>query len=257
MEIDKFPLIGVIHLPSLTDPKLPLESIYSYAIEETRKLEQCGFSAAIVENFNDAPFAKTIVSDYVFSKFSLILNELKKETKIPIGVNILRNACVQAMTIASVLDLSFIRCNIWESAYVTDQGIIEGAAYDVIKYKNQLNSSVKVFADIYVKHASPLGSFSLIEAAENALDRGKADQIIISGKTTGSPPAIEMLEGLSEKGIKPIIGSGFSLKNLNDFASYIQGAIVGTSIKMDNIVSNPIDEGIAKKLVEKWVDTFN
>jgi membrane complex biogenesis BtpA family protein len=135
---------------------------------------------------------------------------------------------------------------------VTDQGIIEGAAHDVINYKNQIDSSVEIYADIHVKHASPLGAFSLIEAAENALQRGKADQIIVTGGSTGKPPSVRMLKELSDEGIKPIVGSGFSLKNLHELVPFIQGAIVGTSIKKNYRVTNPIDLESASALAQEW-----
>ncbi|MHA2168951.1 MAG: BtpA/SgcQ family protein [Candidatus Kariarchaeaceae archaeon] len=258
MQIDSIPLIGVVHLPRLTETSPhTLDSVIEYVVNETKILENSGFSGVILENFNDAPFPKNRISDYVFAKLSILIARLKKETRLPIGVNILRNACLQAITIASLLELSFIRCNIWESAYITDQGIIEGAAHDVISYKNQMGSSVDIYADIHVKHASPLGNFDLIEAAENALNRGKADHVVVTGGATGKPPGVEMVKELSDYGIKPIIGSGLSVQNLDDLAPYIQGAIVGTSIKKQYKVTNPIDQQAAETLAQKWIEIFH
>lgn len=258
MGIGESPLIGVIHLPRLSvGTNHQLSEIITYANEEAKKLEQCDFSAIIVENYNDAPFAKTQVSDYVFSKLSIIIHEMKKSTSLPIGVNILRNACLQAYIIASIQELEFIRCNVWESAYVTDQGMIEGVAHEVINCKNQLSSSVKVFADIHVKHAIPLGSSNLLETAKNALYRGKADHVIVSGDSTGTPPSALAIKELSDYGIYPFIGSGLSIKNLLQFAPYIGGAIVGTSIKKNFKVTNPIDTDLAISLVREWKEYFS
>ncbi|OLS22097.1 MAG: putative sgc region protein SgcQ [Candidatus Heimdallarchaeota archaeon LC_2] len=251
------PIIGMIHLPSLTGQSTKkMESIIEYTLSEAVVLDDLSYSGIMIENFNDSPFVKTQVEDEVLIRISTILHEVKKHIKIPIGVNLLRNACVQAMKVATVLDLSFIRCNIWESAYVTDQGIIEAAALDVINCKRNMNSDVKILADVHVKHAKLIGDFSVIESAENALERGKADQIIISGISTGSSPDLNKLKLLNEHNIKPIIGSGMSLENLESFSQYISGAIIGTSIKKNREVTSIIDKTQAEKFIYEWKRTF-
>ncbi|MFV2015766.1 MAG: BtpA/SgcQ family protein [Candidatus Heimdallarchaeota archaeon] len=255
-DLSKYPLIGMIHLPNLTETS-NLEEIYRYAISEASLLQDLGYSAVMIENFNDTPFVKSSLNENTLIKYSIVLYEVNKQTKIPIGVNLLRNACVQAMKVASVLDLPFIRCNVWEGAYVTDQGIIEGASYDVVRTRRDLDSQTKILADIHVKHASPIGNFSILESAENALLRGNADQIIVSGVSTGSAPEMEKLKILSNNKIRPIIGSGISIDNLSIYEEHISGAIVGTSIKIDKNVSNQIDETLASDFLQSWRETFD
>ncbi|MCE7737378.1 MAG: BtpA/SgcQ family protein [Candidatus Heimdallarchaeota archaeon] len=255
-DLNNYPLIGMIHLPNLTE-NVNLEETFQYAISEASLLKDLGYSAVMIENFNDSPFAKSSISEDVLIKYSIILHEVNKQTGIPIGVNILRNACVQAMKVASVLSLPFIRCNVWEGAYITDQGIIEGAAYDVTETRRNLKSNTKILADIHVKHASPMGNFSLLESAENALLRGKADQLVVSGASTGRAPDKKKLKILSENNFKPIIGSGISYDNLPDYSKYISGAIIGTSIKIDQNVSNQIDKTLATNFIQLWRETFD
>lgn len=153
---------------------------------------------------------------------------------------------------ATIHQASFIRCNVWEGAYVTDQGIIEGIANETILKKREINSDVKILADIHVKHASPLGDFSMEDAAKNALYRGNADGIIVSGKETGQLISVPKLKQFVEKtSIKPILGSGLTIKNLKDVKQYISGAIVGSSIK-ETKISSPVDLEKAKALVTAW-----
>ena len=40
---------------------------------------------------------------------------------------------------------------------LTDQGLIEGNAYDTLRFRQQICPRVKIFADVHVKHAVPLG----------------------------------------------------------------------------------------------------
>lgn len=257
-DLNGHPIIGMIHLPNLTSTnKENLENIIEYTMSEAAVLDDLSYSGIMIENFNDSPFVKTQVEDEVLIRFTTILHEIKKQIKIPIGVNLLRNACVQAMKVATIFDLAFIRCNIWESAYITDQGIIESAALDVIKCKRNMDSKVKILADVHVKHAKLMGDFSVLESAENALKRGKADQIIISGVSTGRSPDLNKLEILNTNKIKPIIGSGMSLENLEQFSQYISGAIIGTSIKKNQDVANTIDKTLAEEFIQSWKNTFD
>jgi len=75
-----------------------------------------------------------------------------------IGVNMLRNACEEALSVAHVAGAQFIRCNILIGAYATDQGIIEGCAAGVARLRKELNSDVLVFGDVHVKHAYPIST---------------------------------------------------------------------------------------------------
>jgi len=254
-DLSNKPLIGMIHLPRLNDSDYSnLENVIEFVLEEVNKLEEAEFSAIMIENFNDTPFPKERVSDELFAKMVTISSELKKYSALPLGVNILRNACLQAYSLANALEFDFIRCNIFESAYVTDQGIIEGAAYNLSELKGRLNSNVKILADIHVKHAHPLVNFSILESAHNALERGNADAVIVSGIATGRAPDIEDFSMLTEEDIFPILGSGLSIDNIETFFPIIRGAIIGTSIKRDRKIHNPIDSNFAKTLSNKWND---
>ena len=258
LDLNNKPLIGMIHLPNLENylsPSFDFDDSFRISIADTLTLKQAGFKAILIENFHDVPFPKSRIDDAKFLLMSKIVDKIIKSVPdMIIGVNILRNACTQALTLATINKASFIRCNIWEGAYVTDQGIIEAAASQVMREKQILRSSVKILADIGVKHASPLGQFSLEEAAQNAIHRGRADAVILSGKETGKMIAIEKLRNFVQKiHIKPLLGSGITFENLNSVFPYISGAIIGSSLKYDSTnLHSPIDLEKATNLMNYW-----
>lgn len=245
----------MVHLPSLNkafEASNTTGNIFEISIQDAITLEKAGFDAVLIENFHDTPFSKYRLDDEKFILMSAIVKEIGSKISISWGVNILRNACVQALIMATVNQGSFIRCNIYEGAYVTDQGIIESVAKDVQQKKREINSKVKILADVHVKHATPLSDFSLEEAASNALSREGADAIIVSGKTTGTLIEISRLKNfVKTTKIKPILGSGLTTNNLSEVFPYISGVIVGSSIKVTDL-SSPIDIGKAKTLVNDW-----
>ena len=245
----------MIHLPNFIDNKgkqISVDEILIEVNQDVCNLEAAGFDAILIENYFNTPFSKNRIEDYELLIMSTLVHKIKSTIKIPFGINILRNCCVQALIMATVHQASFIRCNIWEGAYVTDQGIVEGAAEKVIHKQREMKSEVKILADVHVKHASPLGNFSIEDAAKNALIRGNADAIVLSGKETGKMIAVPILQKLVEEtGIKPILGSGLTIQNLKFVMPYISGAIVGSSIKEDEI-SSRVDFKKAEALVEEW-----
>ena len=248
------PLIGMVHLPPLdiSSPETSFEDIYLTGIQDAITLETAGFNAILIENFHDTPFPKYRIDDLKFLLFSSLVEKIVSKVNVPCGINILRNACVQALMIATINRGSFIRCNIYEGAYVTDQGIIESVAAEVQHKLKEIRSNVKILADVHVKHATPLGHFSLEEAATNAINREGASAIILSGRATGKLIDLEKLKNFVQSTkIKPILGSGLTIKNLSNVFPYISGAIVGSSIKVDKI-SSPIDIEKAKALTEEW-----
>ncbi|MFW9855698.1 MAG: BtpA/SgcQ family protein [Candidatus Thorarchaeota archaeon] len=262
LNLEEKPLIGMIHLPSLTGSITDLEErtrILEDARQDMKILSSTGFNAILVENYGDRPFPKYRLDDARFLVFSYIVSRLISEVKIPLGINILRNACDQALTLATVTGASFIRCNVWEGAYITDQGIIEGVAYQVQKRKTELKSYVKILADIHVKHSTSLGQFTLGEAAQNALIRGKAEAIIVTGRSTGKPISPSELRELAlNSNIKPILGSGLNFENIPSFFPYLSGAIVGTAIKKNpKDLFTAVDPVKSKRIAQRWISMKN
>jgi membrane complex biogenesis BtpA family protein len=96
---------------------------------------------------------------------AVIAEELRKASGLPIGINVLRNDAQSALAVALASGASFIRVNVHVGAAETDQGRIEGKAYQTLRYRKAIGASVAIFADVFVKHAQPAGTSDLAAAA--------------------------------------------------------------------------------------------
>jgi len=206
----------------------------------------------IVENFFDAPFPKNAVDPAVVSAMTLVIHRLKQMVTLPIGVNVLRNDARSALAIASCVNASFIRVNVLTGVMATDQGLIEGQAHELLRYRRELGSDVKILADVLVKHARPLSSPNLTTAVQETIQRGLADGIILSGWATGSPPNLEDLElaSAAAKGTPVFIGSGASWENIPQLIQAADGVIVSSSLKRRGQIEQPIDPNRVSQFVE-------
>ncbi|MGB3201992.1 MAG: BtpA/SgcQ family protein [Nodosilinea sp.] len=240
------PVIGVLHLlPLPTSPRWQgdLQAVIARAEQEATALASGGVNGIIVENFFDAPFAKGPVDPAVVSAMGLVVQRLQSLITVPLGINVLRNDAHSALAIATCTGAAFIRVNVLTGVMATDQGLIEGCAHDLLRYRKELGSSVHILADVLVKHARPLGSPNLTTAVQETLHRGLADGIILSGWATGSPPSLEDLElAKAAAGDRPVfIGSGADVDNIGTLIKAADGVIVASSLKRQGDINHPID----------------
>jgi membrane complex biogenesis BtpA family protein len=171
--------------------------------------------------------------------------------KLPIGFNVLRNDARAALALCAACNGSFIRVNVHTGAMLTDQGLIEGNAHDTLRHRQQLCPQSKIFADVLVKHAVPLGDWSIEDVARDTRERGLADALIISGVGTGMAADLSDVERVrcACPAAKILLGSGVTLVNIRDFLPLADGFIVGTSLKHDGKISNPVDPKRVRALV--------
>jgi hypothetical protein len=245
---------GMLHLPPL--PGSPRSSLSIGSIEErvladARILLETGFGAAILENFGDAPFFKDRVDEATIASMARIAAAVRRETPaLRLGINVLRNDAIAALSVAAVTGASFIRVNVHVGATATDQGIVEGRAAETLRRRKALGAGVEIWADVHVKHGKSIAHDSIGAEAEDAVARGLADALIVSGAATGSPASLRDVE--SVKGLAPLyVGSGIDEENVNDYLALADGVIVGTSIKEERKTTNPISRELSRRLMEK------
>lgn len=251
----RIPIIGVVHLlPLPTSPRWggSLKVVIDRAEQEATALSSGGVDGIIVENFFDAPFTKGQVDPAVVSAMTVVVQRIQNLVTIPVGINVLRNDAKSAMAIATCVKAQFIRVNVLTGVMATDQGLIEGDAHQLLRYRRELGSDVKILADVLVKHAHPLSSANLTVAVQDTIERGLADAVILSGWATGSPPNLEDLELASSaaKGTPVFIGSGATWENITTLMRSVDGVIVSSSLKRHGLREQPIDPIRVSQFVE-------
>jgi membrane complex biogenesis BtpA family protein len=249
------PIIGVVHLlPLPTSARWGgnLNAVIDRAEQEAVALVSGGVDGIMIENFFDAPFPKSRVDPAVVSAMTSIVSRLMELVSQPIGINVLRNDSLSAMAIASCTGAAFIRVNVLSGVMATDQGLIEGCAHELLRYRRELGSNVKILADVLVKHAHPLSSSDLTIAVKETIDRGLADAVILSGIATGNAPSLADLRlAKAAAGNVPIIvGSGADCDNITSLMQFADGAIVSSSLKRQGKIENSIDPIRVTQFVE-------
>jgi len=243
----------MLHLPPL--PGSPrraasLEAVESQAISEARLLAGGGFDAAILENFGDAPFFKDDVEAVTVAAMSRLAAAVRREApELDLGVNVLRNDAASALVVATASGAAFIRVNVHVGATATDQGIVEGRAAETLRLRAALGASVAIWADVHVKHGRPLSHETIEAEAEDAVRRGLADALIVSGAGTGKRASVDDLRKLRELdlGVPLYVGSGVDAGTVSSLLELADGVIVGTALKRGGVTTAPLDPERVKR----------
>jgi membrane complex biogenesis BtpA family protein len=248
------PLVGMIHLLPL--PGAPryagdLGAVQERMLRDAEALAEGGADALMVENFGDAPFFPGRVPAPVVSHLTALAVEVRRRFDLPLGINVLRNDGVAALAVAHAVGARFIRVNVLTGARVTDQGIIQGIAHELLRERARLGAlEVAVLADVDVKHSAPLVPRPIAEEVRETLERGGADAVIVSGSATGhaTDPGTVRVAAEAAGSAPVLVGSGVTAKTLADFLPWAGGFIVGTSLKQGADVNAPVDAARVRAL---------
>ena len=183
---------------------------------------------------------------------TVAVDRVQGVVSVPVGINMLRNDALSALGIAAVTGAKFIRVNVHYGVMAAEEGLIEGEAYQTMRHRKYLGLDVKILADVLVKHAVPLGSVDLGLIARETAQRGLADGLIVSGAATGLETAssdVSVVRQAVPDGLI-LVGSGVTEKNIWSVIEHSDGAIIGTSLKEDGIVTNRVDPDRVRRMAE-------
>ena len=251
------PVVGMVHLRPL--PGAPrydgdLSAVRDAMRRDAHALAEAGVDGLMLENFGDAPFLPGRVPAHVVAHMTTLARSLRRDIDLPLGINVLRNDGRSALAVAHAAGAQFIRVNVLCGARLTDQGLIQGIAHDLLRDRTALGATdVKIFADVNVKHSSPVAPRPVEDEARDTFERGGADILIVSGPATGSAAAVDEINVM--KAAVPdapvFVGSGITADNIDNYRSCADGFIVGTSLKHDSDVVHPVDPQRVKSLLRK------
>ena len=252
------PLIGMVHLQPLPGaPRFQPDAggvghVLDRALGDAEVLVGAGVHGLLVENFGDAPYFPGPVPAHVVAHMTAIACALRRTTDLPLGINVLRNDGPGALAVAVAAGAQFIRVNVLCGARVTDQGLIQAGAHDLLRDRARLHAGhIRIFADVDVKHSSPLAPRALEDEVRDTIHRGLADAIIVSGSGTGQAVDVQILKAAkSAAGGTPVfIGSGITAETIRSYRSVANGFIVGTALKRDGNPTNEVSAARVKALL--------
>ena len=251
------PVIGVIHvgaLPGTPRGVMSVAELTRQASDEARIYRECGVDGVIIENMHDVPYLNGEVGPEIVAAMAIIGSAVKTECGLPVGVQILAGANIEAMAVAHAARLDFIRAEGYAYAHVADEGIIEASAAKLLRYRKMIGAErVQVWADVKKKHSAHAitADVSLGQTAETVEFMG-AHCVIVTGSVTGEAPKVaDVQEAKSHCQLPVFLGSGISETNIEQFYNEADGFIIGSSFKIDALWSNTVDPNRVMQFVHR------
>lgn len=251
------PVIGVIHvgaLPGTPRGSSSVAELAQKAKQEARVYTECGVDGVIIENMHDVPYLKGAVGPEIVAAMAIVGSEVKNECRLPVGVQILAGANIEAMAVAHAAGLDFIRAEGYAYAHVADEGIIEASAAKLLRYRKVIGAErVQVWADVKKKHSAHAitADVSLGQTTETVEFMG-ADCVIVTGSVTGEAPKVaDVQEAKTHCHLPVFLGSGISETNIDQFSNEADGFIIGTAFKVDGLWSNTVDPNRVAQFVRR------
>lgn len=246
---DGRPVIGMIHLMPL--PGAPgflgsMDRVLERALDEAEILAEGGLSGILVENYGDTPFFPARVPPETVAAMAVAVREIAGATKLPVGVNVLRNDAEAALAVAAAGGGRFIRVNVHVGSMFTDQGLLAGEAYRTLRKREALSVPILILADVMVKHATPPPGLTLESAARDCWFRGRADALILTGSETGRCVNEESINRVRESlpaSSKIWVGSGATAENVSALLRSADGIIVGSALQRGGLAGGGVEGG--------------
>jgi membrane complex biogenesis BtpA family protein len=230
-----------------------MDRIVEAAITDAKLYKENGIDALMVENMHDVPYLRHRVEPETVAAMTILARAVKAETGLPLGIQVLDGANLDALGVAVAASADFIRVNSWVFAHVANGGLHESYAAQLVRRRAFLKAQhVKIFADIKKKHASHAitSDVSIADTAREA-EFYKADAVIVTGSATGIAASMDEVKVVRKTVSVPVlIGSGITPDNVHTYMPYADGLIVGSSLKHNGVWSNHVDPKRVQALVK-------
>jgi membrane complex biogenesis BtpA family protein len=248
-------LLGMVHLlPLPGSPRYQgsLQAILDRAVTDAQAIATGGMDGCLVENSGDVPFSGDPVGPETVAAMTSIIAEIRRTVAIPCGVNVLKNDPRAALAIAHATGARFVRITVHAGVVVAGQGIIQGDAFGTLRYRRTIGAEgVALWVDFMTQHGGPLVAGDPAQEAKDLVHRELADALVVSGRGTGEAADLELLKTVRKavSGTPMLVGSGATRDTIKALFEIADGAIVGTAVKQDGKLANPIDPARVAHLV--------
>jgi len=240
------PIIAMCHFQALPgDPHYDASGGMRKVVDAARRdlaaLQDGGVDAVMFSNEFSLPYL-TEVKPETTAAMARVIGELMGEIRVPFGVNVLWDPNA-SLDLAAATGAGFIR-EIISGVYASDFGLWNTNAGRTLRHKMELKADgVRLLFNIMPEAATYLGGRDIRDVARSTVFNNRPDALCVSGLTAGTPTDMAALSVVKEAvpGTVVLCNTGCSTKNIREVLEIADGAVVGTTFKVEGKFENPVD----------------
>jgi membrane complex biogenesis BtpA family protein len=244
-------VIGMVHFPPLPGAPLyddhhGLQDALDRVFHDVEAMQDGGIDGMMFCNENDRPYQMR-ADPATVAVMARAIGELRPKIRIPFGVDVLWDPSA-AIAIAKATGGEWVR-EVFTGAYASDMGLWTTHCGDVLRYRKSIDAgSVRLLFNISAEFASPLGNRRLAEVARSVAFSSLPDALCVSGVMTGVEVGLSDLEQVKQAVPDQVVfaNTGTRVDTIAKTLGVADGAIVGTSLKMEGKTWNAVDPARVK-----------
>ncbi|EPE93924.1 BtpA/SgcQ family protein [Rhizobium grahamii] len=252
--VDK-PVIAMCHLQALPgDPAYDtaggMKKVIDKALADLTHLQDGGVDAVMFSNEFSLPYL-TKVRPETTAAMARVIGEVMPSIKIPFGVNVLWDP-IASIDLAAATGALFIR-EIISGVYASDFGLWNTNVGETVRHKMRLAPDLKLLYNIVPEAASYLGNRNIVDIAKSTVFNNRPDALCVSGLTAGAETDTQILSSVKAAvpGTVVLCNTGCRLENVERQLSVSDGAVVGSTFKIDGVFENAVDPARVKAFMDK------
>ena len=248
-------IIAMCHLDPLpSDPyygSSTMEQVIENARKDLKALQDGGVDAVMFSNEFSLPYL-TDVKTVTVAAMARVIGELMDDIKVPFGVNVLWDA-EKSLDLAKVTGAKFVR-EIFTGVYASDFGVWNTNVGKTVRHQYEIGAQdVKLLFNILPEAAKYLADRDIESIAKSTVFNNRPDALCVSGLTAGAMTDTQTLKRVKDtvKDTVVFANTGVRYENVEQQLSIADGAVVGTTFKIDGVFENHVDEARVKHFMDK------
>lgn len=250
------PIIGMIHLPAL--PGMPLydqrggmAAILASAERDLHALQDGGIDGVMFGNENDRPYSPRAEPAQI-AALAAVVSALTPQLRVPFGVDLLWDPQA-TVAVAAATGAAFAR-EVFTGVHAGDLGLWVPEAAAALRLRRALHAEqIKLLFTVVAEFAWPLDARGPAAIARSVAFSCLPDALCVSGPITGTPPRPEDLRAVRDAvgdAAPVLLNTGLRPETVAELLPLVDGAVVGTALKIDGVTWNPVDPARVRALME-------
>lgn len=249
-------IVAMCHMPPMPgdpyfDKAAGMDQVYEYTYKELKGLQDGGVDSVMFSNEFSLPYLTDVKTETV-AAMAAVIGQLKPYIKVPFGVNVLWDP-YKSIDLAMGVGAKFVR-EIFTGVYASDFGVWNTNCGAVIRHKMAIGADdVKLLFNIVPEAARYLADRDIVDIARSTVFNNRPDAVCVSGLTAGAQTDSAILKQVKDTVPNTVVfaNTGCRIDNIEQQLSIADGAVVGTTFKVDGKFENPVDSARVTTFMDK------